>query len=221
MPISLGPLPDALASCRVQVSGTCGGLPWLNQYYLSYTGTPPTKTVLDSVSNRIGAIWTNRQAQALNSQWVLQSVVVRDIASRTGNFSVHGMSYTGINVQGMLPNNCAVCISFTVNYSYRGGHPRMYVCGLNSTDTTNGHSFQSSFLNEWANLMTGWMSDHNTMTYGPNSFQLQMVSYYTHDPVTKQQMYHPGGPKYYPITGYAIHPRVDSMRRRLGKDSPS
>lgn len=212
----LGPLPDVQNGVKIRLLGkTPSGTNWANVLHAKVTGSL-TQTTLDTVANSIGGFWLSRLGPACIITTALQTVEVTDISTRNG---LQGISTTGWNgtLSGTaLPAQVAVCLSLKVAQHYRGGHPRMYLPGVGSTATTNGSTLASAFQSNYTSWGRLFRQDINGITTGATTWQLAAVSYY--HKVNGQEAYK-NPPDLYVITDVVCHGRLDTMRRRLGKES--
>jgi len=110
-----------------------------------------------------------------------------------------------------LPASVAACISWQSGVYWRGGKPRTYVGGLDYSALGNESQLAGSFVTALLADGTNLIAAFNALTSGNfDSVQFGLVSFVS------------GGvdrvpPLFFPITGCAVHPRMDTQRRRLGK----
>jgi hypothetical protein len=79
------------------------------------------------------------------------------------------------------------------------------------------NTFTTGYLNTVNTNVAGWLSDLKSIQINSQPIVPVMVSYYTHD-ANKQPIYRPEGPQKYAITSMVAHSRVDTQRRRLGRE---
>jgi hypothetical protein len=113
-----------------------------------------------------------------------------------------------------MPPNCAIVVSWQINSRYRGGHPRWYLAGF----PTNAILYQggSQISTVIANKVKAWagylLANQSSIAIGANLGQIGTIRYYS-----KHELLVP--PVFYPFQAAAVHERLDSQRRRLGKES--
>ena len=193
--------------------------PAYNVGYLHFTGTSPTGPDCTALATSISTIWNTRIKPLVNPDVTLSGVEVMDVSTRTGAVGSVTVSILGTaSSSGACPNNVALVLSFPVNYRYRGGHCRMYLPGQSTINMqTNRTNWLPAWITTTTNAGTSWLTDLAALTYGSTTMYPVMVSYYTHD-ANHNPIYRPGGPTYYRISTCVVHSRVDSQRRRLGRE---
>lgn len=186
-------------------------------YALMGTGWSPNATSLGEVaSNYWTAIGTggNPIQGVVSEDWSTVSVTAIDNSGATEIAVVSDHSSPGTIAQSPLSPNCAQVLSWTINAHYRGGHPRMYIPGVATTSVTEAGSneltstirsaisaFGSAFLTAFNDALAGSIAEAlGTIAYHRNNVPLAT-------------------PVFYPYTGGEVHGRLDSQRRRLGKES--
>ena len=80
---------------------------------------------------------------------------------------------------------------------------------------SGGRYFTTTGANSYKNAMTAFLNTINASSAGGATWKLCAVSYY--HTVGGVQAYK-SPPEVYVITGVKMHTRVDSMRRRTGKE---
>lgn len=134
----------------------------------------------------------------------------------TGGLQIsQSLDVSGIVSGDALPPQCAVCISWLITARWRGGKPRTYLPGipLSALTTSGGSALTTAYMNDVASV------GNNILLYWagvslPSASTVEQVclSYRTAgapriSPVT------------FPIVGAECHGRLDSQRRRSGKES--
>jgi hypothetical protein len=92
----------------------------------------------------------------------------------------------------------------------------MYLSGVNASVYTNGRTWTPTRQAAYQTAGRAFLAAINAMAIGSRTYQLCAVSYY-HTVGGIQQYKTP--PDVYPITDVVMHTRVDTMRRRLGKET--
>jgi hypothetical protein len=122
-----------------------------------------------------------------------------------------GSTAGGVSTGGPASASLAAVLSWQSGVYWRGGKPRTYIGGLDlssfADEVTLDPTYISTLLTDGTNLIAAL----NALASGNfDSIQFGLVSFVS------------GGvdrtpPVFFPITGVAVHPRIDSQRRRLGK----
>jgi hypothetical protein len=122
-------------------------------------------------------------------------------------------SRTGTAAGTRLPANVALCVSWLVQQHYRGGHPRTYFTGMMYSACDDMTTWTSATVADWhdrANnfhgAVNGGFSDMPGLFLGTVSFVLR--NEWRTPPVFRD----------YVRDGARVDTRIDSQRRRLGRD---
>lgn len=216
---SLGPLPVAPGMVRCRYQYTYSGRNFYNVFHLKTPTTTPSAATLILLATALRGLWVTRIGPLISSNVALTLTDCVDLGVRDGAYGSNGtvVAATGVS-SNQLPNSVALCISLPVAYRFRGGHARMYLPGQILTNTLTGNTWTGAWVTTAGTNMAGWVQDVNAMTAGSTTWSLQMLSYYTHNEA-KQPIYRPGGPVPYPVLGAVVHTRIDSQRRRLGREA--
>lgn len=212
-----GPLPDLPQGVKLRFAYTMNSRPMYNIMYLKWSTSAPSVAELNTISTTIMSAWTSNIKPVLLNAVTLNFIDLQDVSSRTGAYYQNTTGGVGsVAASVALPNSIAMCISLKVAKRYRGGHGRIYQMGFNAADVTTGANWVTARANAcnsgWNNFVLGL----NSITAGSNTYTAVVASYYTHDAAKHQIFKTP--PETYPILGTAVHTRVDSQRRRLGKE---
>jgi hypothetical protein len=107
----------------------------------------------------------------------------------------------------------AAVISWDISRRYRGGHPRTYVPGVPSGDIVNGDKLADLYATDLQVNGQAWLTGVAAEVLVPvGPFAAVNVSYYS----GKARRITPVVDI---ITGCQVHGRLDTQRRRLGKES--
>jgi hypothetical protein len=212
----LGPLPDVAGVCKIRLIGqTAAGTPWVNVLHAKTTGSLTTAT-LNGVAAAIRPFWTGDLAPVMTTNTTLATVEVTDLSSRTGNQGLDQVGGAGASATTPYPANVAVALTLKIANRYRGGHPRMYLPGVPGNASSNGRTLNSTNQNAYTNAGRAFLTHINSLTIGSTTWALAAVSYY--HKVGGIEAYKVP-PDVYVITDIICHGRLDSMRRRLGKET--
>jgi hypothetical protein len=201
-------------SVRAAVSGVFGGTPWTNVFWFHTTHT----TAIDSstMNTLCGNIFDVVKVNYIASTSIENAITsVEATYFPTGSPLVVVGTHTGSQAGSLdnspLPASIAAVISWQSGVYWRGGKPRTYVGGLDSSAQGNESQLAGGFVTTLQTEGDGLIAAFNALTSGNfDSVQFGLVSFVS------------GGvdrspPLFFPITGCAVHPRMDSQRRRLGK----
>jgi hypothetical protein len=207
------PIPAGIA--KIVHEGTIFLKNWANIFYvlLGSSGPISAPDFLNLVTQMHGAYGTNLQ----NWKHVGSNLnTTRGIYVPTPGSEIVE-EYTNI-VPGAttsstaLPNNCAITGSWSIDAYYRGGHPRTYLDGGYDSQITNGADILPAEIAARETNFLAYASAVNGMTAGTiTSVQLGTLSYARHNAWRPTPLFF----RYQVVT---VHPRLDSQRRRLGKE---
>jgi hypothetical protein len=220
---ALGPLPDLPQTVQYVMGGTHNGSTWKNVGYLQYTGIAPDVAALNSVGTAIGNAWNTNIAPMCHANVIMQSVDLLDLTNRGAAIaSVTGLAHPGTRAGTDVPNQVAAVISWKINHRYRGGHPRSYWPAGVTADITSGRLWTTgagSFQTTATAAANAFRTALNAITTGSTTYKMVSWHIFNHDPVTGCPTIDPGRAPY-TIQSGLCHGRVDTQRRRLGKETP-
>ena len=149
------------------------------------------------------------------SATTLQSVTVKDLGGTSAQATSSGAPVAGVVSGTCHPPSVAVCASWQIAESYRGGKPRTYVpCPpINWSVPAGSASLDPAFAAQVESTWAAFMTAVNAMTVvGGGSFKLGTVSYHTGHALRPT-------PLFREFIDVDCHMKLDSQRRRSGKES--
>lgn len=212
----LGPLPDVANTLKYRLIGQQAGSPWVNVGHIFFTGAAMTQSDVNTIATTLRTSWGTRFASLFTTTSSLTTVEITDLTNRNSFIGTDTTTVNGTDATAIGSLAVAACLSLKVNKRYRGGHPRMYLAGVNATVYTNGKTWTGTRQTAYQTAGRGWLSDINAMTTGSRTYQLCAVSYF--QTVGGLPAYK-SPPQIYVVTDIVMHSRVDTMRRRLGKET--
>lgn len=208
-------LPDTPNVVRVNLKGLNQSLKWQNTLHLQFAGGSPTTAQLNTLAGNVGAAWLANLAPQLITAVSLTTVECIDLTTRTSNVgsdsTIRGGALAGTNP---LPVNAAICVSEHINNRFRGGHPRFYLPAPTVTQMAGGNLLNSGYRTALQAAAEAFRVALDGLAIAPMTFDIVAVRYF-HD---KGQAYATGQP--FPVTAFNVHLRLDTQRRRLGKEVP-
>lgn len=161
--------------------------------------------------------WVNTSAlkTTVHTSWSLQNVTAKDAGGTSAQATSTVAPVAGLASGNALPPQVSMVISWQIAAAYRGGKPRTYMPGVPDValTTSGGSGITAGFASTLEGNATAFMNAINTGTVtGGGSFTLGTVSYYRAHalrptPIFEQYM------------NASVHERLDSQRRRSGKES--
>ena len=214
----LGPLPAVTNVLSVKLKGTYAGQPWLNGLHLQHvSGGAPSAADCASIANAIEAAWVADLAALMHSNVILTEVEVTDLTSVTANRAIQNFSDAGTRAGTQLAVSIACVASEQIAFRYRGGHPRIYLPAGVVADITSGRLWSSGFVSAASTATANFLAALNAITVSGVSYRCVTVSYFTHTGSPPVKVYRTP-PQVFPVQEILIHQRVDTQRRRLGKE---
>lgn len=212
----LGPLPDVAGVVKIRLLGkTSGGTNWANVLHAKVTGVL-SQTTLNTCATSIRGYWLSDLAPLIVPTWSLTTVEITDLTTRSGAQGTDTTGAAGASAGLTGPANLAACLTLKIPNRYRGGHPRMYLGGVPQTNTVDGVVWASGKATAYTAGGRAFLGHINALIVGSTTWQLCAVSYYHKVGGTEA---YKTPPDVYIVSDIVCHNRVDSMRRRLGKET--
>jgi len=193
--------------------GTLNGLPFANTFHALSGNVPLTQANLDALATAAHSAYWNAFVPQFNTTTSLNTTTAIDLTSRTSFTSEQGPTHTGTIVP-VTPaaNSLAICISWGIQDRYRGGHPRMYLPLAAAAEITVGRTLTPTKVSAIEAGADGYLSSIAAMAVAGTNWTPCAVRYYSQGQLLV-------APFIRPISGATVHSRVDSMRRRTGKET--
>jgi len=208
--VILPPVPNV---ARFAVQGTNQGTKWVNIFHSKYTVQPPDAAALNAICQAVHTAYLNAFTTLWNSTCVLITVDGQDLASRTAATGTYSLTHPGTGTTIPMAVQVALTLSWSISDRYRGGHPRTYLPGIDGTFVTNGRLLTTAGHTAYLNAAAGFLTNMNAMTAGGSSWRMCCVRYFSQHQLL-------ANPLVRTITGQSVHGRIDTQRRRLGKETP-
>jgi hypothetical protein len=195
----------------------------LNRFYVSYSGTAPTATQLDTFCTGVVTGWDSHMAPMYDVNSELTEVTAEDLTSPTAAVGIATGSTAGSRSGDALSAAACALISLKIARRYRGGHPRQYLSAGVITDLSNRQQWEGSFITALTTAYEAWNTATLLLAWsGGGALAFVNVSYYEgFTPVLYPSGRYRNVPKFRtagPITdnieGFAVNPNVCSQRRR-------
>lgn len=207
----MAPLPPVPNVVRIGFSGTINASPFMVTLHGQYTGASPDTTSLNSACSSWATGWDNAFSVLYPTGTALRTVEAWDLTSAGGAYGSANVNLAGDLVGGGLANSSSLCISWKVNYRWRGGHPRSYLPPPTSAETQNGKDWSTAFQATAQTQARGFLSAFNAGSHGGLPYKLVAVRYISNGvPLAVPQVLQ--------VADALVHSRMDSQRRRLGKE---
>jgi len=220
-------LPDAPNCLQVNLLGTYQGALWTN--VIHFQGEAPFGSVgstgLSAFCTAVATAWGTNIAPICNPLVLLTDVNAIELTSRTSpTFYNHLTTPTpGTRTGSTLPTSAAVCISWHIDRRYRGGHGRIYVPAGNQNDVTNGRTLAGSFQTTANSAASAFYGALDNLSMGGVAVNLVVLSYFESVPDPANPGHNHSvlrsSPVPFRVTSARVRTRLDTQRRRLGKET--
>lgn len=196
---------------RVVIHGSMGNAVTANVMHVrSSTGDPWPAADLLALATGIRAAYVTNFIPRHSSTFHLKEVVAQDLSSDTGPISTFTGDTAGANGGVAFPAQVALCVSWTTDLHFRGGHCRSYFGGFAVTDAQDSTTWSSTVVTAWASAAVAFSNAIKALPPGGGP-QLGMLSRVKNN-VPRVP------PLFQAVTGARVDTRIDTQRRRLGKD---
>lgn len=185
--------------------------PFNNIFHLQYSGLAPNASDLNTMAGTILSNYTAAFAPILNTAVAIQNCAIADLTSATAAEGEATVTTAGTRVGENFPASVASVISWHINLRYRGGHPRTYLPGGVVADLNGFSTWSGAFVTELNSAAGAFLTSMNALTTGATTYKLCIVSYSANNAPRPQ-------PLPFLIQSHSVDNRVDTQRRRLGKD---
>src|SRR5215469_9304926 len=105
---------------------------------------------LTNLANSVMGIFNSSAVNSsLTSTWSIQSITCKDAGGSSAAGTSTAAAIHGVGSPPSLPPGQAVCVSWTIPQSYRGGKPRWYIPGFPEAARANdgNAALQASYVN--------------------------------------------------------------------------
>lgn len=214
------PRPDPpLHTAHFTVTGsTGGGTVWANTFWVrNGNAVQPSAADFDQLTQDFGSAWQSHFLAVLATQCTCtscSSLYYGPSGQELAGFV--GLGGTGSIAGGVMPANVSCCVGWHIQQHYKGGHPRTYLPGIPTVEASNPKLFATAYVTSVLNAANTFHTTVNSFTRGSFSgAKLGTVSFQL-----KRDWRNPPVFRDFTTGGAHVDQRIDSMRRRLGRDIP-
>lgn len=200
---------------RFAIHQDLAGSPVVNVIHARFA--PPgsggvTQSELDGLCVDMVNAWTARLMPHLVAQMSLRQVTGQDLTADTGVASSASSAAVGGIAANPLPANCALVVSWPEALRYRGGHPRTYIAGLTAGQQIDPRHVSVEYAGEIRDALNQIKADMHTVVHGGVAGVEFGALHRVKDKVNRNP------PLFTPFGPATANTRIDSQRRRLGKN---
>lgn len=207
------PLPAAPNIVRVAISGTNQTMPFQNVIHMRYAGAAPDVTALNGLCTAMLSAWSTNFGPLCQAGVALTGAIAQDLTNAAAAQGGATSSAAGTRTGTAMPVNIALCATWRINLRYRGGHPRTYLPAGVVADTLSGHLWQDAFITTANASATAFRTALNAITSGSLTWSFVALRRYRAGVLLDP-------PEPYTVQSGFFDHRIDTQRKRLGKDVP-
>jgi hypothetical protein len=205
------PLPAVNKVIRTALNQAIGDADVVNVFHWLYTGVGPTLDELTTWATTAIDSWADHVMPQLHNALTLNDIVATDLTSDTSpEATVIDVVPGGATGDGMA-TNVATVLSHKISRRYRGGHPRTYLCGMETQKLNTFQVWTDTWINTIQSAFNSFVTDAvASPPTGIGTISLVSVSYRSGGVMRDT-------PVVDPIISTVGQYRVCSQRRRLGQ----
>lgn len=205
-------LPPVPGTAKIVIKQSLAGVNVFNvMHAFTSSGQPATANDLTNLATAIRASWVANVIPLQVAQLALTDVTCTDLSSDTGPEATITGNTPGTAAATALPANVAICWSWKISRRYRGGHPRTYIGGIPSSVLSNANTIIPSVQTQHIAAGTALRQAVNGAQTATGNWGLCVVHY------RRAKVILPV-PLTSVVNGVGVDTRLDSQRRRLGRD---
>jgi hypothetical protein len=183
----------------------------MNVLHVKYSGPAPTAQQLDAYNQLVASAWNTNFASLAHVNTSLTEVITTDLTSNTSAQQTTTVNFPGTRAGEQFTAQVAMVASWNAPLRFRGGHFRTYMPFGVRTDAATVTSWTTAFTAEAAAALNAFRTALNAMSIGSGTSTMIGLSYFTGHALRP-------APLPVNISGGAVHGRIDTQRRRLGKE---
>jgi hypothetical protein len=205
-------LPPAIGIAKIIVKQQLASVNVFNVLHAQTADLSPwTPAGLNALASAVRGAWVAQVIPLQSNQISLSDVQCVDLSSDTGADATATGSNVGAVPGAALTANAAICWSWKISRRYRGGHPRTYIGGIGGSQVTNANTIAPSVVTSHQAAAVAVRAAINGVTTSTGTALMCVVHY------TRAKLILPV-PLISLVNSVSVDTRIDSQRRRLGRD---
>jgi hypothetical protein len=175
---------------------------------------------LDILTNDLHTIFGQAFAPVSNLAWTHEETnTVMYLADNAVLEAVGTGARSGQDSGTLTPAQVALVISWKSNSYIRGGHPRTYMAGVTFDRLATANTWSAQTIQDYDGAAFGFRGAVNGIALdGGSSVTLGYLQVYPPKGSVQVPPIFLDPPRFWPFTASTVHPRVDTQRRRLGRE---
>jgi hypothetical protein len=204
-------LKPVVGVARCVFTGLLNGRPVANIVHIKgQTGSPWSQADITALALAIRTSWQTRFCPQMNTGYTFTGVTATDLTTDTGYVGTGTSSTVGSKAAAGTTDAIACCISWKTAAHFRGGHCRTYLCGPSISEYSNTSTWTGTYMTAITTAASGFLTDINASV--PAISPAMVLVRRVKDKAVLDV------PLAYVVTNGVVDSRIDTMRRRLGKD---
>jgi hypothetical protein len=204
-------LPPADHVLLVKLVGTVGTMPYNNVFHVQYSGVAPGVPELNAFSTSFLNAYSTAFGGQLPNSVTYGTVTSTDLSNASAAQGSASLGGVGSRTGTSLMNQVAACITWKINNRYRGGHPRTYLPAGVQADTNQGHLWTDTFVSSLDTAAGTFRTAVNAIVLSGSAVNMICLARYRNKILLTT-------PLPFTITGHLVDHRIDTQRKRLGRD---
>jgi len=205
------PNPPPVGVARVRIVGTFESAAWGIGYWLSVGDTMTLDDQL-ALAEAVKASWDTRILVDLHTDLVSSEILLRYFDGSSDPEVSFTNAVAGSHSGNHLSSGSAAVLSWHILDTYRGGHPRTYLCGIATEDVTDSRLLTNEFVSDLNTGAAQFLSDVNALTFtSAPSIVLGTLANFRAGVALAP-------PQFKAYFAVAAQRRICSQRRRLGPE---
>jgi hypothetical protein len=195
-----------------------GGANWANVVWIQIGGgTPPSLGDADvfQIADQVHTRYTTNIAPVIADDVTL-TLVKAIYYQPTGTATAQERAFTAVGGKTgpTIADQCCVALSWVIPLAYRGGKPRSYLPGVVSADLLDPAHIDPTAVTAYAAAGAAFRTAVNADTISGSHYvqSLGTVSFFTANAPRAVGLF-------VPYSSVKVHNRLDTMRRRLGRET--
>jgi hypothetical protein len=198
------------------VHGTIVGVGWANTFWVrNGSGVAPAANDFANAVADFHLKWRDAFLEHIGTECQVvgcNGLYYGETGADLGFDYAHGD--TGSQAGPGLPASAATGISWAVLAHYKGGHPRTYLPSPSQSSLNDGRTFHSTHTDDVRQAANAFLTNVNATVHGDfNNVHLGTVSF-----ILRKQWRTPPIFRDFVPGGASVDARIDTQRRRLGRD---
>ena len=199
---------------RFAIEGqTAKGVDWANIFWCATVGgLNPTPAQLVTLAEAFYGFFNTHLWVLQGKDAHLQRCVVNYYGAGLQYVDEYAASTAGGSADDTEVDSLSACLSWTIGATWRGGKPRTYMAALPTNAFADSNTLASTYITALETGAAAFLTAVNGYNVAPFTvLVLNCLSFFSDN-----------APRVPPIgfgvSGVTVHPRIDSMRKRLGRE---